>query len=156
MYKGFTFLKISIFLLLLVVSTANVNSQNNLKVELLNKSNKPLGRPVHYHLFKVTNNSKTLQEFTLSINNTSCVKVNLNNQSDLTTQIFDKNLAKELSNITLNAMESVEFYVKTSHSKEIRLDAWSCFEVKAISTSNKSQNDSVIMKILVPDPENVN
>jgi len=155
MVKGFTFIKIAIFFLVVSTTVFAQNFSSTLKVELIKKSDKPLGRPIHYHLFRVTNASNNKQEFTINVNDKSCAKINTNQQSKLITEIYNKDLSQKLDKIILNSKESKEFYIKTTRPSGIKLDTWSCFEVDIESITGKTSRGSLVMKINVPDPENV-
>jgi hypothetical protein len=124
---------------------------NNITLELLKGDrNESIYSKSQFYTLQVSNKGKNQQPLEFLIYSTNCDGVQQNEQSSLDVQIVDESLARTINTIVLNPKESKKIIIKTTRASSTRIETWSCYEIKAVATSGKTESNAVIIKTFIP------
>ncbi len=149
-------LKISITLVLLLASNI-FYAQQSFELSIKEGTKNPIQNSEHIYLLEVKNNSKSESLIRIQVSNASCKETeNLQNrvqkrQVNFNQQVLNKNLTKNVEQISLKPNETYQFYIKITRPNGVAKKTWNCTEVIVISDDGKSISNNIVIESYVPE-----
>ncbi|MBT0608991.1 hypothetical protein [Aequorivita echinoideorum] len=145
--RALLFFSSALMLFGLTVSSA----QNGVEISIVKKSDKPKTESVHSYTLEIKNTSNRPATYTLRAQNVNCENSPVG-QSNLAVSLLDATKASPTNQVRLDAGQTKQVILQTSRSADTRLNTFSCVEIFAENEGNRSQQASVVMRQMVPDP----
>ena len=127
-------------------------AQQPLDLKIKQGSDKPNSETEHLYLLEISNSSRSTSNFTISTSNVNCSNIKAERQTILDHKALNKNSRGELKSYSINPNSNFEFYVKISRQQNTSIDKWNCTEIKAIDDNGKTISNAIVIKSLIPDP----
>ena len=148
-----TIIKLLIFFCLCSFSSY---AQQSLNLSVKEKSDDSIYNTERSHLLEVTNTSHKTVNVNIVTEETACSKAKKKSQTALIKEIYPKNSSSKLSQFSISPNQSIEFYLKTIRPKNTKLNTWDCTKVSVVSNDQKTTSNSIVIKTLIPKPNNSN
>ncbi|SDS28996.1 hypothetical protein SAMN04515667_1840 [Formosa sp. Hel1_31_208] len=142
--------------MLVCLATLCSYGQQSLELKIKKSSDLPITAQEHLYLIEITNISNSPKDFTIVTSDQVCNGIAQNKQIHLKRQVLNSQKTQTIESGTVGANSSLDFFVKISRDATTPLGKWNCTEVKVLSGNNNNISNSLIIKSLVPDPQNFN
>jgi hypothetical protein len=147
---------ITTFLVFLCLCTLSSFAQQSLNLSVKEKSDDPIYNIERSHLLEVENTSNKTVSVNIIAEETPCSNVKKQSQSTLVKEIYPKNGSSKLSQFSISPNQSIEFYLKTIRPKNTKMNTWDCTKVSVVSNDQKTTSNSIVIKTLIPKPNDAN
>lgn len=147
---------ITTLIVFLCLCTLSSFAQQSLDLSVKEKSDAPISNVERSHLLEVKNNSNKTVSVNIITEETACSNVKKQAQSTLIKEIYPKNGSSKLSQFSISPNQSIEFYLKTIRPKNTKLNTWNCTKVSVVSNDQKTTSNSIVIKTLIPNPNDAN
>lgn len=147
---------ITTFLVFLCLCSLSTFAQQSLNLSVKEKSDDPIYNTERSHLLEVKNTSKKTVSVSIITEDTDCSNTKKQPQLTLIKEIYSKNRSSKLNQFSIAPNQSIEFYLKTIRPKNAISNTWDCTKVSVVSNDQKTTSNSIIIKTLIPKPNDAN